>query len=69
MKVLTDAGRPRARELTELVGLADRLPVYALSYVADALVTTGFGVDTRIDRGPRRQEKRPQGFVLASRTA
>lgn len=49
VKVLTDAGRPRARELTELVGLADRLPVYALSYVADALATSG-------DRGPRYQD-------------
>ena len=36
-------------------------------YVADALAATGFRIDTRVDRGPRRQEKRPQGFVLAQR--
>lgn len=34
-------------------------------YVADALAAAGLVVDTRLDRGPRRQEKRPQGFVLA----
>lgn len=34
-------------------------------YVAAALQGAGFIVDARVDRGPRRTERRSQGFVLA----
>lgn len=37
-------------------------------YLLDALLAAGFTVDTVLDRGPREQERHPQGFVLARRS-
>jgi hypothetical protein len=37
VKVLTESGRPQPKALAELYATADRLPVFALSYLADAL--------------------------------
>ena len=49
VKVLAEFGRTPATEIARLVGLADRLPVFALSYLADALAASN-------DRGPRYQD-------------
>lgn len=49
VKVLTEYGRPQDANLTRLAALANRLPVFALSYLADALKTAG-------DTGPRYQD-------------
>ena len=49
VKVLAEFGRKPAAEIERLVGLADRLPVFALSYLADALAASN-------DRGPRYQD-------------
>jgi ubiquinone/menaquinone biosynthesis C-methylase UbiE len=38
-------------------------------YVEAALLAAGLTVDTRLDRAPRREERLPQGFVLARRPA
>lgn len=46
LKLLTESGRPQSQPLNELLGALDRIPVYALSYVADALRASG-------DTGPR----------------
>jgi uncharacterized protein YfaS (alpha-2-macroglobulin family) len=48
VKVLTMYGRNEDSNITRLTGVADRLPVFALSYLADALGATK-------DRGPRYQ--------------
>ena len=49
VKVLAEFGRKPAEEIDRLVDEADRLPVFALSYLADALAASN-------DRGPRYQE-------------
>ena len=49
VKVLSEYGRRPASGVAGLVGVADRLPVVSLSYLADALAASG-------DRGPRYQE-------------
>ncbi len=49
LKVLTEQGRNQAADVSRLYGLAARLPVFALSYLADALAASG-------DRGPRYQD-------------
>ncbi len=49
VKVLAEFGRTPATEIARLVGLADRLPVFALSHLADALAASN-------DRGPRYQD-------------
>lgn len=46
VKVLAEFGRKPSTEIARLVGLAERLPVFALSYLADALAASN-------DRGPR----------------
>ena len=46
MKVLAEFGRTPTVEIARLYGLAERLPVFALSYLADALAASN-------DRGPR----------------
>jgi uncharacterized protein YfaS (alpha-2-macroglobulin family) len=37
VKVLAESGRNQDSNITRLVGMADRLPIFALSYLADAL--------------------------------
>ena len=49
VKVLAEFGRKPTAEIARLAGLADRLPVFALSYLADALAAFN-------DRGPRYQD-------------
>ena len=49
VKVLTEYGRNQDSNITRLVGIANRLPVFALSYLGDALSTAK-------DRGPRYQD-------------
>ena len=49
VKVLTMYGRNEDSNITRLMGVADQLPVFALSYLADALGATK-------DRGPRYQQ-------------
>ncbi|MEO8482015.1 MAG: MG2 domain-containing protein [Acidobacteriota bacterium] len=39
VKVLSEYGRNQDSNITRLVGMADRLPVFALSYLADAIAT------------------------------
>ncbi len=41
IKVLAEGGRQRPKELAALIQVADRIPVFALSYVADALAAGG----------------------------
>lgn len=41
LKVLAEGGRHRPKELAALLAVADRIPVFALSYVADALAAGG----------------------------
>ena len=41
VKVLTAYGRNQDSNITRLVQMADRLPVFSLSYLADAIATTG----------------------------
>ena len=48
VKVLTEYGRNEDSNITRLMGVADRLPVFALSYLADA-------IGAAKDRGPRYQ--------------
>jgi len=48
VKALAEFGRNPSAEIGRLYGSAERLPVFALSYLADALTATG-------DRGPRYQ--------------
>ena len=49
VKVLAEFGREPPKEIGDLVDAADRLPVFALSYLADALAASN-------DRGPRYQD-------------
>ncbi len=49
VKVLAAGGRNVQADLTRLLPMADRMPVFALSYVADAMASSG-------DRGPRYQD-------------
>jgi uncharacterized protein YfaS (alpha-2-macroglobulin family) len=41
VKVLTAYGRNQDSNITRLVGMTDRMPVFALSYLADAIAATG----------------------------
>ena len=41
MKVLAEGGRPQDSHLTRLYGFADRMPVFALDYLLDALTASG----------------------------
>ena len=49
VKVLGEGGRPQDSALTRLVGFADRMPVFALGYLLDAVTAAG-------DAGPRAAE-------------
>jgi uncharacterized protein YfaS (alpha-2-macroglobulin family) len=49
VKVLAEGGRPADSHVTRLYGFADRMPVFALAYLLDALTAAG-------DRGPRGEE-------------
>ena len=49
VKVLAEYGRNQDSNITRLVGIANRLPVFALSYLGDALAAAK-------DRGPRYQD-------------
>jgi uncharacterized protein YfaS (alpha-2-macroglobulin family) len=49
VKVLAEGGRPQDSHLTRLYGFADRMPVFALGYLLDALTASG-------DTGPRAAE-------------
>jgi alpha-2-macroglobulin len=49
VKVLAEFGRKPSTEIARLAGLAERLPIFALSYLADALAASN-------DRGPRYRE-------------
>ena len=49
VKVLAEFGRKPGMEIARLTASAERLPIFALSYLADALAATG-------DRGPRYQD-------------
>jgi uncharacterized protein YfaS (alpha-2-macroglobulin family) len=49
VKVLAEFGRKPSAEIARLAGLAERLPVFALSYLADALAASN-------DQGPRYRE-------------
>ena len=40
VKVLTEYGRNQDSNITRLAGMVDRLPIFALSYLADAMATT-----------------------------
>ena len=48
-KVLTAFGRDAHADITRLSGLAERMPVFALSYLADAMAGSG-------ERGPRYED-------------
>jgi uncharacterized protein YfaS (alpha-2-macroglobulin family) len=48
-KVLTEFGRNASADITRLYGLADRMPIFALSYLADAMAASG-------DRGARYED-------------
>jgi hypothetical protein len=47
VKVLAEMGRRPSEHIDRLVGAADRMPVFALSYLADALAATGRGARYR----------------------
>ena len=47
VKVLTEYGRNEDSNITRLTQMADRLPVFALSYLADAMAAS----QRRADRG------------------
>ena len=49
VKVLAEFGRNQDSNITRLVGIGNRLPVFALSYLADAMAAAN-------DRGPRYQD-------------
>jgi len=49
VKVLAEGGRPQDSHVTRLFGFADRMPVFALAYLLDALTASG-------DGGPRAAE-------------
>ena len=49
VKVLAEGGRPQDSHVTRLYGFADRMPVFALGYLLDALTASG-------DGGPRAAE-------------
>lgn len=49
VKVLAEYGRNQDSNITRLTGIANRLPVFALSYLADAMAA-------QKDRGPRYQD-------------
>jgi uncharacterized protein YfaS (alpha-2-macroglobulin family) len=49
VKVLAEFGRKPRASINQLAGMADRLPIFALSYLADALVASN-------DKGPRYQD-------------
>lgn len=49
VKTLAEFGRSPGTDVTRLTGMAERLPVFALSYLADALAAMS-------DRGPRYQD-------------
>jgi alpha-2-macroglobulin len=49
VKVLAEFGRTPTRDIDRLVAVAERLPIFALSYLADALAATN-------DKGPRYQD-------------
>jgi hypothetical protein len=49
VKVLAEQGRRPGAAIARLVGMAEQLPIFALSYLADALAASG-------DRGPRYQD-------------
>jgi alpha-2-macroglobulin len=49
VKVLAEGGRPVDSHLTRLAGYADRMPVFALAYLLDAVTAAG-------DTGPRAAE-------------
>jgi uncharacterized protein YfaS (alpha-2-macroglobulin family) len=53
VKVLAEYGRTQDSNITRLSGLADRLPVFALSYLADAMAAAGIR-DSRYDEVIRR---------------
>ena len=48
VKVLTEYGQNQDSNITRLAGMTERMPVFALSYLADAMANAG-------DRGPRYQ--------------
>ena len=58
VKVLAEFGRDPAADISRLVGLSERLPVFALSYLADALAATN-------ERGPRYRRCRPSSLSNA----
>ena len=49
VKVLAEFGRQPRDDISRLAGMAERLPIFALSYLADALAASG-------DKGPRYQD-------------
>jgi len=48
VKVLVEGGRPQDSHITRLYGYRDRMPVFALAYLHDALVTKGEVTGDRI---------------------
>ena len=47
VKVLVEGGRNQDSNLNRLYGYRDRMPVFALAYLHDALVTRGARAETR----------------------
>jgi hypothetical protein len=54
VKVLAEGGRNQDSNLTRLYGYRDRMPVFALAYLHDALVAKGETAGTRVDDIRRR---------------
>ena len=59
VKVLVEGGRNQDSNLTRLYGYRDRMPVFALAYLHDAMVARGASV-SRLDR-PHRRPPPPHG--------
>ena len=66
MKVLVEGGRKQDSNITRLYGYRERMPVFALAYLNDALVANGEGSGPRVDdlaaRSPTRSfpKRRPR---------
>ena len=54
VKVLAEGGRNQDSNLTRLYGYRDRMPVFALAYLHDALIAKGETTGTRVDEIRRR---------------
>ena len=66
VKVLVEGGRNQDSNLTRLYGYRDRMPVFALAYLHDAMVARGGNVS---DDGAHRRPPPPHGQRHPARSA